>query len=368
MKKILILSNRDITLLFIRMELIESFIKQGYEVYVSFPRTDKVNEFQKIGCQYIETKTNIKRRKITPIKDIELLSEYKKMIRTLKPDVVLTYTVKPNIYGGIAAKITNTPYIANITGLGILERKGMLKRVGICLHKNALNKANCVFCQNEENEILLKKYNIGKDVLKRIPGSGVNIEKFKPMPYPNDETIRFLFIGRILKQKGIEEYIQMAKCIKVKYPNTEFDVLGACEDEKYKDILEKEHKGGVINYHGLQYDIRPFLEKSHGVIHPTYHPEGMSNVLLESLACARPIITTNRSGCKEIVEDQVNGYVVKQQDIQDLIQKVEHFIQLPNETKKLMGERGRQKVETEFNRNIVVQAYLEEIEKIESFK
>lgn len=364
MKKILILSNRDITLLFIRMELLETLIKKGYEVYVSFPRTDKAIEFEKIGCNYIETKTKIKRRKVTPMKDLALLKEYQRMIKKIRPEVVLTYTVKPNIYGGIACQITKTPYIANITGLGILERNGMLKHIGVLLHRYALKKANCVFCQNTDNEKVLKKYHIGNNTLRKIPGSGVNIDKFQQMPYPEEDSIQFLFIGRILKQKGIEEYIEMAKQVRENHPNTRFHVLGACEEEKYEKILKEAEQKQIIIYHGLQYDIRPFLEKSHCTIHPTYHPEGMSNVLLESLACGRPIITTNRSGCKEIVEDGINGYVVKQQNVADLTQKVEQFLALPNEEKRKMGEKGRKKIEKEFDRNIVVQAYIEEIEKI----
>lgn len=364
-KKILILSNRDITLLFTRMELIESLIKQGYEVSVSFPKTEKVTEFEKLGCQYIETTTTIRRRKITPLKDLQLIREYKNLLKKIRPDIVFAYTVKPNVYGGIAAKKLKIPYIANITGLGILERKGIIKRIGILLHRYALNKAACVFCQNEDNEKFLNNHQIGKNVLRKIPGSGVNLEKFKLIPYPKEDTIEFLFIGRILKQKGIEEYIQMAERIKQKYPDIRFHVLGDCEEERYQTVLEEAEKKNILIYHGLQYDIRPFLEMCHIVVHPTYHPEGMSNVLLEALASGRPIITTNRSGCREIVEDKVNGYIVKPKDVQDLTKKVEQFLLLSNQEKKTMGEKGRKKVEKEFDRKIVVRAYLEEIEKIE---
>ena len=167
----------------------------------------------------------------------------------------------------------------------------------------------------------------------------------------------------IRKEKGIDEYLATAKVIKQKYPNTEFHVLGGCEGN-YQQLLSELNDKGIIIYHGQQSDVRPFIANVHCTIHPTFYPEGMSNVLLESCAAGRAIITTDRAGCREIVDNGVNGFIVKQQDSKDLIEKVEQFIQLSFEDKKQMGLAARRKVEKEFDRNIVVNAYLEETNKL----
>ena len=159
-----------------------------------------------------------------------------------------------------------------------------------------------------------------------------------------------------MKEKGIDQYLEAAKYIRNKYPNTRFHICGFCEED-YEDILKEYQNQGIIIYHGLLDDVRKILKITHCTIHPTYYPEGMSNVLLESCACARPIITTDRSGCKEIVDDGINGYIIKQKDSNDLIDKIEKFLNLDYEDKKLMGLYARNKVESEFDRNIVVNIY-----------
>ncbi|NMA31052.1 MAG: glycosyltransferase family 4 protein, partial [Candidatus Methanofastidiosa archaeon] len=230
-------------------------------------------------------------------------------------------------------------------------------------YKMGLKKASCVFFQNKENSDFINIKGIIKGKQKLLPGSGVNLNHYQVLDYPNDKVINFLFISRVMKQKGIDQYLDAASFIKDKYPNTEFHILGFCE-ETYEDKLIEMQNEGIIQYHGMQRDVREFHKISHCTIHPTYYPEGMSNVLLESAACGRPIIATNRSGCREIVDDCVNGYVVEQQNSRDLIKKIEKFLKLSYEEKKQMGLAGRKKVENEFDRKKVVDAYLEEIEEV----
>jgi len=165
-----------------------------------------------------------------------------------------------------------------------------------------------------------------------------------------------------MKEKGIDYYLEMAKYIKDKYPQTHFHICGFCEEE-YQDVLSEYEDKGIITYHGLIMDVRDVLSYTHCTIHPTYYPEGLSNVLLESSASGRPIITTDRSGCREVVDDGVNGYMIKQKDTQSLIDIVEKFISLTNDERKEMGLAGRKKVEKEFDRQIVVDAYLSEVSK-----
>ena len=291
--KILILANNDLGLYNFRKELIQKLLELKNEVYISLPDGPKVKELEKMGCKYIET--NIDRRGTNIIKDLKLLKRYVKIIRQVSPEIILTYTIKPNIYGGIASRLMKTIYIENITGLGTaLENAGFVQKITKLLYKIALKKAQCIFVQNTENLKFMKK-NIGyANKFKLIPGSGVNLEKFKLLEYPEEnDKIRFLFVSRIMKEKGIEQYLETAKYITNKYKNTEFHILGFCE-QKYEQKLQELQKEGIIYYHGRQDDIIPYLRKASCLMHPSYYPEGMSNVCLEASASGRPVITTNR--------------------------------------------------------------------------
>lgn len=361
--KILILENRDRGLYNFRRELIEKLIQNNYEVYASIEKGNNVELIEKIECLIIESK--IDGRGTNPIKDFGLFMFYMKIIKKIKPDVVLTYTIKPNIYGGIACKTNKIPYITNITGLGsAMVKENLLSKILIKMYKIALKKAKCVFCQNTSNIEFLKEHRIVTDKLKLIPGSGVNLKNFELEEYPKQDNIEFIFIGRIMKEKGIEQYIETAKYITSKYKNTIFSIIGSCEED-YKQILNNLQEQKIIKYYGEQIDVRPFIKKSYCTIHPSFYPEGMSNVLLESSAMGRPVITTDRPGCKEIVDDGKTGFIVKSQDTESLKETVEKFINMPYNEKVQMGIEGRKKVEREFDRNIVIDAYIKEIKKIE---
>lgn len=358
---ILILANNDVGLYNFRKELIEKLLEKKNNVYISLPEGKRITDLKKIGCKYIETK--IDRRGTNIIKDIKLLLKYNNIVKKIKPDIILTYTIKPNIYGGIISRKFNIPYICNITGLGTAaENKGIIQKIVLFLYKISLKKVKCCFVQNNENLNFLKKNRIvGEKKCKLIPGSGVNLDKFKVLPYPNkNQKVKFLFISRIMKEKGIEQYIEMAKYIKQKYKETEFHILGFCEEE-YKEVLYKLEEQNIVCYHGMQSDIVPFLKECSCLVHPSYYPEGMSNVLLEASASGRPVITTNRSGCKEIVEDEITGFIAEIKNSKQLIKKVERFLNMSNNQKKEMGLAARKKVEREFDRNIVVDKYLKEI-------
>ncbi|OPL08173.1 MAG: glycosyl transferase [delta proteobacterium ML8_F1] len=361
MGTIAILTNSINGLYSFRRELVEELLIKNSKIIISAPFDTKTNYFKDIGCNMVEK--NISRRGTNPISDFKLLINYIRIINKTKPDVVLTYTIKPNVYGGIACRLTSTSQIANITGLGTaVENKGILQKITLALYKIGLRKSKCIFFQNKENMKFMQFNDIGIENGKLIPGSGVNLSHYELMDYPESNHINFLFISRIMKQKGIDQYLDAAKHIKKRHPNTSFHVLGNCEDS-YRDILEEMSEKNIIKYHGRKDDVREYHKISHCTIHPTYYPEGMSNVLLESAACGRPIITTNRSGCKEIVDDGINGYFVEQQNTQDLIEKVEKFINLSVDERKQMGLAGRLKVERGFDRRIVIDAYLEEINR-----
>ena len=359
--KVLILANNSVGLFKFRKELLEALLANKHEVFISLPNGDFINEMQQMGCRFIETE--ISRHGTNPITDLALTKKYCSIIKSVKPDIVFTYTIKPNVYGGIACQLCNVPYVANVTGLGTaVENGGILQKITLTLYRIGLRKAKRVFFQNLANQNFMLKHEVVKNAHSLLPGSGVNLERFVSLPYP-DETdgIHFVFISRIMREKGIEQYLDAAKYFTEGHPELHFHICGFCEPE-YKGKLDEYIKNGTVIYHGMVRDVREIHKISHCTLHPSFYPEGISNVLLESCASARPIITTDRSGCKEVVDDGVNGYVVKQRDSEDLIQKIEKFLALTHEQKMQMSLAGRVKVEREFDRKIVVVAYLKELE------
>ena len=363
--KVLILANNSVGLYKFRKELLDALLDQKNEVYISLPNGDFVPEMERMGCHFIDTE--ISRRGVNPVTDLKLLAKYVSIIKSVKPNIVFTYTIKPNVYGGLACQWCKVPYVVNVTGLGTaVENGGVLQKITLSLYKMGLRKAQKVFFQNKNNMQFMFNHGVVKGAFALIPGSGVNLEHFSPIPYPTEsEGIHFVFISRIMHEKGIDQYLDAAVYFTNRFnaaqgPRTVFHVCGFCEKE-YQGKLDELVANKTVVYHGMVRDIRQVLKDAHCTVHPSFYPEGISNVLLESSASGRPIITTDRSGCREVVDDGVNGYIVKQRDSKDLIEKMEKFIALSHEQKMQMGLAGRAKVEREFDRQIVVNAYLKEM-------
>ena len=363
MKKLLILTNSINGLYSFRRELVETLIKKGYEVTISSPKDVKSSYFAKIGCGLIYTSIN--RRGTNPIKDFKLLVNYLRIINRIKPNVVLTYTIKPNVNGGLACRLLGVPYIANITGLGTsIENKGLIRILSLTLYKIGLKKASCIFFQNESNRKFFVENRVISNIkAKGIPGSGVNLKQHSFEEYPgNNGTLRFLFIGRIMKAKGVEELFEVAKAIKNIYKNIQFHVVGKIE-ENYNQTLDELQNKQIIKFYGHQENVHEFIKNSHATILPSYH-EGMSNVLLESAATGRPVLASRVPGCKETFDEGISGFGFEPKNVDSLVKTIIKFSELPYEKKKQMGIAGRRKMEKEFDRNIVIKAYLEEIDKI----
>lgn len=359
---ILILTNNIGGLHSFRKEVVKDIVDKGYSVFISTPDDDPRKEyFEGIGCQVIKTEFN--RRGTNPLADFKLMLAYRKLIKRFKPNAVLTYTIKPNIYGGMASRMCHVPQLANVTGLGdALENPGLLQKLSVTLYRIGLSKAKRVFFQNSSNRDTAIRLRIANESSFLLPGSGVNLKHHVCQPYPADGVVKFLYIGRMLKDKGIEEYFHTAETIKSKYPNTEFQILGNVEGD-YQEQLKELVEAGIINHLGTTTDVRPFIGAVHCTIMPSYH-EGMSNVNLESAANGRPVITTNVPGCRETVDDGISGFLVEARNAESLTDAVERFVNLPYERKVEMGKAGRQKVEREFDRQIVVDAYLREIQAL----
>lgn len=356
--KVMIVANADIGLYKFRKELLEELVKEN-DVYIVVPKGEFYNELVTIGCHYIEIK--MERHGTNPFKELKVVSLYKKIIKEIKPNIVFTYTIKPNVYAGMACASLGVPYVANITGLGTaVENPGIMQFITVNLYRFGLRKARKVFFQNTENRDFMISKKVIKGAYDMLPGSGVNLNNYKVSDYPNEETVDFVFVSRIMKEKGIDQYLQAAKVIRKKYPNTRFHICGFCE-QSYEEILKKYSDENIIIYHGLVKDMTEIYKKMSCTIHPTYYPEGLSNVLLESAASGRPIITTNRSGCREVVDNGINGYVIEEKNSQDLIEKIEMFLSKSFDERKQMGLNGRKKVEKEFDRKIVINKYLAEV-------
>ncbi|MDO4963629.1 MAG: glycosyltransferase family 4 protein [bacterium] len=362
MKKIVVICNSLVGLMCFRKELLEKLIKEKYKVTVIAPNHKFSKDLISIGIDFIPIDMEL--RGTNPIKDLKLIKTYKKILKKENPDVVLTYTIKPNVYAGYVCGKLKIPYIANVTGLGTsLEQPGLLQKLTLFLYKKGLKKAKCVFFQNENNLNFMLNHKVIKENYQLIPGSGVNLNYHKLLPYPKDKIIRFLFISRILYEKGIDDYLECAKYIKKKYSNTEFHILGECSDNNYLKKINNLQNENIVIYHGQVDDIRKYQKISNCTIHPSFH-EGMSNAILESCAAGRPVITTDRSGCVEIVEDGYNGFIFECQNLKMLIDKVENFINLSLQEKEKLGLNARNKVKKEFDRNIVIKKYMECIRNV----
>lgn len=363
MKKILLLGNTNLVIFGLRGEIIEALQKNNFEIVVAFqngPFGDGKRVAQENNCKFIEV--DINRRGKNPFNDLKLLGQYIQIIKKEKPDVVLAFNVKCDIYGGIACRLLNIPFIPNITGLGKgLVEDSLTKKITTILYRFAVRKSICVFFQNDDDKKFFENNKIKFDKGIVLPGSGVNIDKFVPLEYPKNNTIKFLYIARVMKAKGIDEFLSAAK--QLKNDNIEFQICGFCEED-YKDILSQYENDGIIKYYGLVNNIEQFIKDCNCVVLPSYHPEGIANVLLEAAASARPIITTNRTGCKETIIDGKTGYLIEEKNAEDLIDKIKKFLNLSIKEKIQMGIEGRKFIESKFNRDIVVNNYLNEIDLI----
>ena len=357
--KILVLSNLTSYTFNFRYEILESFIKGGHEVVIACQNDDdgKQKMLEKLGCRMIEVPFNGKGT--NPREELKLFLRYRRLVRSERPDMVFTFTIKMNLYGGLAAKRYRVPYVPMITGLGELEKTGKLRNILMVLHKQVMPHAKAVVFQNQANMDFFKENGISCRRKVLVPGSGINLRKFSYVDYPSEKDgLRFAFIGRLTPAKGINEYLLMAEHEKKNHPEYTFFIAGLC-DEQYKERVTDLNGKGIVEYLGQLSDTRELLKKVHCLVLPTYHPEGLSNVLLEASATGRPAICTSRPGCREVVQDGVNGLYCEAKNPENLIQKVDEFSSLGSEKHREMGLSGRRVVEEKFDRKIVVDTYME---------
>ena len=375
---IALLTNNDDDVYCFRLELIQALLEAGFPVLVSCPDGPKFSIMEKNGLKknqdYIYDNPTIDRRGMNIFNDLRLMIHYWKLFKRFKPSVILTYTAKPNVYASLIAHQMRIPVINNVTGLGsIANETGFKRRLVLYLYKMAYRHSACIMFQNTANRDFAKDSGWIKGEYKMIPGSGVDLKRFPVQEYPNagngldGEPVVFNYIGRVLRDKGVDDYIRAAKIIKDKYPKTEFNIIGFIEptEKHYEAEFESLKIQGILEYRGSQADVKPWIKRAHAIIHPSTYGEGMSNVLLENASSGRLIITTDNPGCKETVKDCVSGFIYHGGDVDQLIEKIEMVVRdLPNSVRKQMGLEGRKLVERQFSRNIVINAYMTEIGEI----
>jgi galacturonosyltransferase len=363
-QEIFYISNTPLKKNSFRRELIETLLQNNHRIYMLVPEGSDELYFKNKGSLFYTIRVDRRGKNI--FSDFHLFLQYHSFLRRIRPSLCLSYTVKPNIYAGIACRLLRVPHIANITGLGIaVENPGFLKTLVLFLTKVALKKTNTVFFQNESNKKFFEQLSIIRfDQAKLIPGSGVNLSKNFHLNYPEDAgTIRLIFIGRIMKDKGIEELMDAIIKVRAKYPLVSCDIVGSFEDNTYKSAVESFVSSGSGNYLGRSSDVHALLSEYHAVLLPSYH-EGMSNVLLEAAATGRPVLASNVPGCRETFDEGISGFGFEPRSVDSLVEAIERFIDLPHEQKAEMGLAGRKKMGREFDRQIVVDAYMREIENI----
>lgn len=356
MGKIVVIGNADFGLWLLRRETIEGLVAHGHEVHALCPDGSCVEKLKSLGCQV--HCTELSRHGTNPLQELKLFLTYLRFFKKVKPTMVFTYSIKPNLYGGLATRLLKIPYVPNITGLGVaMQNDTPLRKVLLKMYKLCLKKSELIFFQNSANLEFFKEQGLVGENYVLLPGSGVNTDRHAFEEYPaQEEKTSFLFVGRLMRDKGVYEYIEAAKQIKEKYPDVIFRMVGDAEadfSEEFKALGAEE----CIQVYPATDDVHSFMKNASAVVVPSYH-EGMSNVSLEAASTGRPVISSKIPGCMEIIDEGVNGYSFEVKNSQALAEAMERFINLPYEERVRMGVAGRKKVEKEFNRETVVNEYI----------
>ncbi len=366
MKKILLVANTSWSMIKFRYGLMQKLIEEGYDVSVISPMDDHTIEIQALGCQHIHIGMDNKGASI--FNDMKLINELYQLYKTIQPDLIFHYTIKPNIYGTLAAKHANIPSIAVITGLGYtFINNNATAKIAKLLYKNSLKHAKKVwFINHDDRRKFILENLIDKNKIDLLPSEGVNTQKFAPIEKNNHDGIfRFTLIARILWDKGVGEYAQAAKLIKQKYKNVEFQLVGFLDAQNPKAIPKEQVdswvKDGYINFLGAVNDVREVIANSDCVVLPSYR-EGISMILLEAASMQKPIIATNVPGCRDIVEHNGSGFLCKPKNAQDLATQMQNLLNLPEETRLEMGKKSRNYVQKDFDEKLVIDKYLQTIQ------
>lgn len=362
--KIAIVLNTSWNIYNFRMNFIKSLLNRGHEVHTVAPHDEYTQNLIEAGCIHHNIKMDS--RGANPIKDFGLVIEFWSVYRKIRPDVVLHYTIKPNIYGTLAAALLRLPSINNVCGLGtVFLKKGIVSAIAVRLYRWAFRYPRKVFFQNpEDRKLFLERGLVPQQVADLLPGSGVDLEKFRPVDYQRNDKFTFLLVSRLITDKGILEFIEAVKKLKSEGLHARFQLLGPKDPQHKRGIQLNTIDGwvndGTVEYLGATDDVRPYLKNADCIVLPSYR-EGTPRTLLEAASTSKPIVATDVPGCQQVVVHEFNGLLCRMKDVNDLADKMRTMATLDAESLRQMGQNGRRKVEAEFSEDIVIRKYIDAI-------
>ena len=343
------------------MNFVHALLEKGYEVHTIAPEDDYTHLLRDAGC--IHHKVKMDSRGANPIKDSALVLELFMIYRRVRPDVILHYTIKPNVYGTLAASLLGIPVVNNVCGLGtVFLKDNVVSLVAITLYRISFRFASKVFFQNPEDlKLFLNRKLVPSRAADILPGSGIDLKKFKAMDFKRNNKFTFLLISRLITDKGVMEYVEAVRKLRAGGLDANFQVLGAMDPEHKrgikKKVIQEWINSGTIQYLGTTNDVRSFIDKADCVVLPSYR-EGTPRTLLEAASSAKPIIATDVPGCNHVVEDNYNGLLCKLKDANDLADKMKMMATFEDEKLKVFGLNGRAKMELEYDESMVIDKYL----------
>ena len=349
------------------MGLIKALQEENHRVVVIAPRDEYSDKIIAQGCEFHELKMDS--RGATALKDLGVIFELIKIYKRVKPDVALHYTIKPNIYGAIACRWLNIPAVNNVCGLGtVFLKKNFVSKVASWMYKISFKFPQKVFFQNNNDKrLFIKNGLVDEKIADILPGSGIDLKRFTQTDFKRNEKFTFLLISRLIHDKGVLEYIEAIRLLKSKGLDAKFQILGPKDVEHKRgikeEIIDEWISSNIIEYLGTTEDVRTFIGNADCVVLPSYR-EGTPKSLLEAASSGKPIVTTDVPGCRDVVDDQVNGFLCKMKDPKDLANKLEAMASLNNDELQKLGLNGRKKVENQFDEQIVIKKYLNTIQEL----
>lgn len=370
-RTVILSANSDWNIANFRQGLIRALRGSGYEPVVVAPK-DSAAEARMRELDVQRVPVPIERSGVNPLSDLRLFAGYRRLLKRLRPVAYLGYTIKPNIYGSLAAASLGIPAIPNVSGLGTaFIRQGPLQHIVTRLYRLGFRRAPVVFFQNDEDrQLFVERRIVRREQARVLPGSGVDLERFAPALLPADPPT-FLLIGRLLGDKGIREFVEAARLLGPELPNARFQLLGPVDEGNGTAISRRELDSwaadGVVEYLGTTDDVRPFIASATAVVLPSYR-EGLPRSLLEAAAMARPLVATDVPGCRDVVEDGLNGFLCIVRDPVTLADAMRKMAELRPEQRLAMGEAARRKVQEKFSEEFVVRAYLDVLAALDATK
>ncbi|MER9120471.1 glycosyltransferase family 4 protein [Mesorhizobium sp. M0954] len=359
--RVVICANTGWNLHNFRSGVIRALIASGVEVIAVAPETKYSQSLVAMGCRF--EVMPMESMGTSPVQDLQLLFRFWRLFRKLQPDFFLGYTIKPNIYGSLAAHLCGVRAINNISGLGTaFLNKGWLNHLVRRLYRWSLWHSRHVFFQNPDDRSLFLALGLARaEKSSLLPGSGVDLEMFAPAASKEDGA-RFLLIARLIWDKGIGEYVEAARLVKQKHPGASFGLLGLLGPDNPSAIDRETLQGwiseGIVEYYGRREDVRPVITEADCIVLPSYYPEGTPRTLIEGAAMGKPLIAADVPGCREVINDGVNGYLCQPRNAADLAQKLTQFLELPRNERAAMGLASRKKAENQFDEKIVIDSYM----------